>query len=176
MSTTLNEETLKALSGLFNEYRIAQLNRRYYVARLEKYALWDKSLQIVVGVVTAASFAILLFTDFSKTKIVAAILSAVAFVFSVVIPSFGLNRSIEETKQRSITWHFAVQQLENSLRLIKKVQSNNGEVAGLFKSAEHAYSLAAALPDTESDNMKLIQKLEEEINQSFPPDYVWKAL
>src|SRR5205809_2062134 len=109
----------EALKGLFYQFRVAQLNQRYYTRRLAKYQMWDRIFQIVVGVVTAASFAVLVFSDFQHTKIIAAILSVVAFIFSVVIPSFGLPRNIDEARQRSITWHYAGQQLENALRFIK---------------------------------------------------------
>jgi hypothetical protein len=175
MASVPNVPVDDALARLFYEFRVAQLNQRYYTKRLSRYQVWDKIFQITVGAVTATSFALLLFSDFTHTKIIVAILSAVAFVFSVAVPSFGLSRNIEEAKQRSISWHYAGLQLENALRFIKNSQREDGEINGLVMAAENAYHLAAALPDAEADDKKLIQKLEGEINESFPPDYVWKA-
>jgi hypothetical protein len=139
-------------------------------------------LQVAVALATATSFGLLSFADFSHVKVAAAILSVIAFILSAVIPGLGLSRKIEETTTRSYAWHFAGQQIESALRSVKKAQDGNltsafgdGVVEGWVQCAQEAYHQAAALPDTDVEDRKLIAKIEAEINESFPPDYVWTA-
>lgn len=163
------------LSRLFYTYRLAELNRRYYSERLAKLKKWDTFFQFVVGVTTAASFVLLSFADFPHVKTVAAILAGVAFITSVGVPGFQLGRKIDEVSNRVCAFHYASQQLESALRFVKNSESEDGEVTGWVHSAEEAYHQAAALPDTEVEDRKLIKKVENEVNESFPADYVWTA-
>ena len=163
------------LSSLFYSFRLAQLNRRYYSARLSKLKRLDTAFSIVVAVSTATSFAVLSFADFPYVKTIAAIFAIVAFLFSVASPALNLNRKIDETSARACAFHYAAQQLESAIRFVKNSDGQDGEVAGWVHSAQEAYNQAAALPDTNVEDRQLLRKVEDEINESFPSSYVWTA-
>lgn len=163
------------LSRLFYSFRMAHLNRRYYSERLKSLKRWDTFFRVVVAVATAASFALLSFADFSGVKSVAAILAVVAFLASVVVPGIRLDRKIDDASARICAFHYAGQQLESALRFVKNSTGKEGEIAGWVNSAEEAYHQASALPDTEVEDRKLVKKVEDEINETFPSNYVWTA-
>jgi hypothetical protein len=169
------------LSRLFYSFRMAQLNRRYYSERFHQLRLWDKAFQAFIALSTAASFALLAFTDFSHVKLLAAILSVIAFMIATVVPALGLTRNIDNISARTYAWHYATQQIENALRRVKNAadpaghSQQPGEVRGWVESAEEAYHQAAATPDTDHEDRKLLKRVEDEINTSFPPEYVWTA-
>jgi hypothetical protein len=163
------------LARLFYSFRLAQLNRKYYSERSTALKSQDAFFSVVVMVTSAASFAVLLFADFHGVKVVAAILAVIAFLASVVVPILKLGQKIEEASARSCAFHYAAQQLESAIRFVKNAEGKDGEVVGWVSSAEAAYHQAAALPDIEKEDRKLIKKVEDEINASFPPNYVWTA-
>lgn len=164
------------LSRLFYSFRMAQLNRRYYSERIKSLKRWEKFFRVVVAVGTAASFALLAFADFSGVKTVAAICAVIAFMASAaVVPGLQLDRKIDDASARICAFHYAGQQLETALRFIKNSTGKEGEIAGWVHSAEEAYHQASALPDTEVEDRKLVKKVEDEINESFPSNYVWTA-
>ncbi len=177
MSTTVairNDHT-DELARLFYSFRMAHLNRRYYSERLKTLKKWDTGFSIVVTLTTATSFALLSFADFSGVKTVAAIFAVIAFLASVSVPGLRLDRRIDDASTRICAFHYAAQQLESAIRFVKNSDGKEGEIAGWVNSAEEAYHQAAALPDTEAEDRKLIKKVEEEINESFPSNYVWTA-
>ena len=166
---------VEELSRLFYSFRMAHLNRRYYSERLARLKTWDTVFSVIVTVSTAASFALLSFADFSHVKLVAAILAVIAFLASVAVPGLRLGRKIDDASARTCAFHYAAQQLESALRFVKNSGEKNGEIAGWVNSAEEAYHQAMAMPDTEVEDRKLVKKVEDEINESFPPSYVWTA-
>jgi hypothetical protein len=178
MSATIENarnDHVEELSRLFYSFRMAQLNRRYYSERLARLKRWDTFFSVIVTVSTAASFALLSFADFSHVKLVAAVLAVIAFLASVAVPALRLGRKIDDACARVCAFHYAAQQLESALRFVKNCDGASGEIKGWVSSAEEAYHQAAALPDTEVDDRKLVQRVEDEINESFPSNYVWTA-
>jgi hypothetical protein len=178
MSTTFantQNAYMDELSRLFYSFRMAHLNRRYYSERLARLKQFETTFSIVVTVSTAASFAILSFANFSGVKTVAAILAVIAFLASVAAPGLKLERKIDDASARTCAFHYAAQQLECALRFVKNSHKQDGEVMGWVEAAEEAYHQAAALPDTEVEDRELIKRMEDEINESFPSDYVWTA-
>ena len=155
---------------------MAELNRRYYCDRLGTFELWDKILQGAIALAAAASFGLLAFAAFTQVKTIAAILSLLAFLISAGIPWVGLSRMIEEARTRTIVWAYAAQQLESAMRFVRYAHDADGEVSGWTKAAEESYKRAATVLPTEKENRKLIQKVEQQIRESFPRNYVWVAL
>lgn len=172
---TLQSDHTDELSRLFYSFRMAHLNRRYYLERVASLKKWDAFFSVVVTVATASSFALLAFADFPGVAKVAAGFAVTGFLASVAVPSLRLGRKIDDASARACAFHYAAQQLESALRFVKNSARKDTEIAGWVNSAEEAYHQASALPDTEVEDRELIKKLEGEINESFPSSYVWTA-
>jgi len=175
-SATLKPQYFRELRSLFYLFRMAELNCRYYRCRLDDLELYDKIFQAVIALATAASFGLLAFAAFTDVKTTAAILSLVAFLVAAVVPWIGLSRKIEDAQTKSIVWSGASQQLEIAMRFIRYAHDVDGEVSGWTKAAEEAYKRAASTLPAEKEDRKLIQRLEEQVREAFPPNYVWVAL
>ena len=175
-STSLKPQYFRELRSLFYLFRMAELNCRYYCSKLDDLEILDKVLQAAIALSAASSFGLLAFAEFKDVKTIAAILSLSAFLISTVIPWLGLARKIEETRTRSIVWAGASQQLESAMRFIRYAHDADGEVSGWTKSAEEAYKRAASTLPAEKEDRELIQKLEEQVREAFPTNYVWVAL
>ena len=172
----LKPQYFKELRSLFYLFRMAELNCRYYCCQLDSLESRDKFFQAVVALAAAASFGLLAFAEFKNVKAIAAGLSLLAFLVSAVVPWIGLTRKIEDAKTKSIVWAGASQQLEGAMRFIRYANNVDGEVSGWTKSSEEAYKRAASTLPAEKENRKLVQKIEAEVRESFPPNYVWVAL
>ena len=168
---------MERLSRLFYDFRLAQLNCKYYSRRLSFLKRIDHSLSIIVIVATAASFGVLAFDGaIPHPKVIAATLSVLAFLISVAMPIFGLGAKIENVSSRACAFHYAAQQLEGAIKFIKTTESTNGEVLGWSNAAKAAYMQASALPDTDAEDRRLVKKVEDEINCAYPANYVWTAM
>jgi hypothetical protein len=163
------------LARLFYLFRVSELNRRYYLQRFAAAKSKEKGFRIAIAVLTAASFAVLSFaTDFTHVKLTAGILSFLAFLISVILPGLSFERRLEEASVRTCAWHYATEQLQIALRSVKNAE-DDGQAAGWAQCAEEAYHQVAALPDLDVDDVELIRKIEDQVKESFPSDYVWTA-
>lgn len=172
---------LEEIERLFYNYRLAQLNRRYYsvlLDRAKRKSLWT---QVSIGVFTvtaAALFSLIpsfpsLGTAFGR---IAAVLSAFAFVASVVAPVFGWNQASDEITARIHAWHYAERQIESGLRFLRHSAQSKREADLQVQFADEAYRTADNFPETGKQDMKLTKTIRLEVEKAIPPDYVWTAL
>jgi hypothetical protein len=172
---------LDQIGRVFYNYRIAELNRRYYSVLLDRAQRRNLIAQLAIGVFTviaAALFSLMpsfpaLATRFGQ---IAAILSALAFVASVVAPVFGWNQKIDQLTSRIHAWHYAERQLESALRFLHHSAQSKREAELQVQFADEAFGIANNLADLGKQDMKLTQKIREEVEKAIPPDYVWTAL
>ena len=169
------------ISRLFYNYRLAQLNRRYYAVLLEREKRRNFWVQLFVSLSTVLAFALFSlgpsFTDLTVTfGRVAALLSALAFVLSVAAPVFGWSQKIDEITTRIHAWHYAERQLESALRFVNHSAESKREADLQVRFADEAFRTADNLPDTGKQDMELTKTLRQEVETAFPQDYVWKAL
>lgn len=169
------------LRRLFYLYRLAHLNSRYHSCKLSRFEFWEKGLQLFIAIATALSFGLLSISllvqpSYSKTiAAIAACSSLLAFLAATAMPYFEIGKKLNNCRDRHLAWSFAVQQIENAMRFTKAHESSDGEIAGYARAAIEAYERAAALP-TETEDQKLVKRLEVQIRQAFPSKYVWTAL
>jgi hypothetical protein len=169
------------IDRLFYNYRLAQLNRRYYtvmLARKKSLNLWT---QVFIGLLSAAAAALIsLALAFHQSTDVlakwAAVSSAIAFILSVAAPVFGWNESIDDFTTRIHAWHYAERQIESVLRFLRHSAQTTREADLQVKFADEAFGIANNYPDTGKQDMKLTKTIRLEVEKAIPPDYVWIAL
>jgi hypothetical protein len=169
------------IDRLFYSYRLAQINRRYYTVLLERAKTRNLWTQVLIGIfaVTAAALFSLMPSFPSYAAALgqsAAVLSALAFVASVVAPVFGWNQTVDEITARVHAWHYAERQIESVLRFLRHTAESKKEAAVVVQFADEAYRTADNLPDTGRQDMDLTKSIRLEVEKAIPPDYVWRAL
>lgn len=184
MAAAISQPThpyFEEIDSLFYNYRLAQLNRRYYTILLTRKKSWNLWTQVFIGLLsaTAAALISLALAFHQSTDLLAkwaAISSAVAFVLSVAAPVFGWNQSIDEYTTRIHAWHYAERQIESALRFLRHSAQSKREADLQVLFADAAFRTADNYPDTGKQDMKLTKAIRLEIEQAIPPDYVWTAL
>jgi hypothetical protein len=172
---------LEEISRLFYNYRLAQFNRRYYTVLLERARTRNLWTQVSIGVFTVTAAALFSLTPSfpslsTRLAQAAAVLSAFAFVATVVAPVFGWNQTIDELTTRVHAWHYAERQLESALRFLHHSALSKRDAELQVQFADEAFRTADGIPDTSKQNMKLTRRIREEVEKAIPPDYVWTAL
>lgn len=166
---------------MFYNYRLAQLNRRYYAALLARKRVLNLWTQVLTSLLsaTAASLVTLALAFPHSTGLLAkeaAVCSAVAFVLSVAASVFGWNQSIDEYTTKIHAWHYAERQIEFALRFLRHSAQSKRDAELQVQFADEAFRIADNIPDTGKQDMDLTKKIRLEVEKAIPPDYVWTAL
>lgn len=184
MAAAISQPThpyFEEIERLFYNYRLAQLNRRYYTVLLARKKRWNLWTQVLIGLLAAAAAALIsLALAFHKASDLlakcAAVSSAIAFVLSVAAPVFGWNQSIDEYTTRVHAWHYAERQIESALRFLRHSAQSKRDAELQVQFADAAFHTADNYPDTGKQDMKLTKNIRLEVEKAIPPDYVWRAL
>ena len=169
------------IARLFYNYRLAQFNRRYYTVLLERAKRKNLWTQVAIGVFTVSAAALFsLMPSFPALATLfgqlAAVLSALAFVATVIAPVFSWNQTIDEITARTHAWHYAERQIESALRFLRHSAQSKREADLQVQFADEAFRTADTLPDTGKQDMGLSKAIRLEVEKAIPPDYVWTAL
>lgn len=175
----------KQISRVFYDYRLADYNLRYYAVLLERAEGKNRTTQIIAGILTVVAVAMLTIpAALSDEKVIplihrinpiAAGLSALAFVVTVLLPLFGLDKAIDDYRVRHHAWQFAKNQIEAALRsLIQRAQSDC-DAGWMTTFAETAFASASNLLQVGKDDPKLAKRLRDEVESTYPPNYPWIA-
>ena len=184
MAAAISQPThpyFEEIERLFYNYRLAQLNRRYYTVLLGRKKSWNLWTQVFIGLLSAAAAALIsLALAFHQAADPlakwAAVSSAIAFVLSVAAPVFGWNQSIDEYTTRIHAWHYAERQIESALRFLRHSAQSKREAELQVQFADAAFQTADNYPDTGKQDMDLTKAIRLEVERAIPQDYVWKAL
>lgn len=169
------------ISLLFYNYRLAHFNRLYLTAQLERVRRKNLWSQVSISVFTGVAVALFsLSPSFPQLGPVfgqvAAVLSALAFLASIVAPIFGWNRTIDEFTARIQAWQIAGHHLESALRFLHHTAGSKHDAELQVKFADEAYRTANNLPETDKLDLTLAKEIRLQVENAIPPGYVWTAL
>jgi len=172
MTETKIERTDAELNRLFNLYRLANLNVRYYGCRAEMYEGLQRWTQVAIALLSAAALAILLASNTANTRLIGAILAGIAAVVSALVPFLGWAEKGRELRNLNFSYGQVFSQIEFVIAEIRRSGELTDEHVGLARMVHEAYMRLDAVDELEPDE-KLIQQLEEKVRQAFPSDYIW---
>lgn len=177
---------LAEIRQVFYNFQIAHFNERVYAEfldRAERKYRWTQVTIAVLTVIAAAGFMIPVALDDSqmilwvhRLNFIAAVLSFIAFVASVIAPLFGWEKTIDELTLRVDAWHFAENQLEPAVRFLRHNAKGKRDAEVAVQFANSAYAQANNLPQVGKEEKELFERIKKEVEAAFPPDYPWTAL
>lgn len=160
------------LVRLFDLYRLANLNARYYGRRAEKFESYNKWSMVIAALLSAAALGFLLGAEGEWVKVLAAILSGLTAVISGVTPFFGWTEKVRDLRSLRFAYSQLFGQIESVIGEIRRAGHVSPEHIGMAKIAYDAYSRIEALDELEPDQ-SLIDEEDEKVRKAFPEDYVW---
>ncbi len=163
------------LNRLFNLYRLANLNTRYYGCRAEKFEWLSKVAIVFVALFSASALALLLGVDQPWVKPLAAALSGLAAVITGVTPLLGWPEKIRDLRSLRFAYSQLFGQIEFAITEIKRAGTVSGEQIGLAKMVHEGFMRVEAMDELDPDQ-KLIDKEDAKVRKAFPDDYLWTHL
>jgi hypothetical protein len=172
MHEVVSARTDAELNRLFNLYRLANLNTRYYGCRAEIFERRLKWVQVVIALLSAAALSILLASDTSGTRLAGAVMAGIAAVVSSIVPFLGWADKAREMRNLNFAYGQIFSQVEFVITDIRRAGEMTDEQLGLARMVHEAYMRIDAIDELEPDR-ELIEKLDAHVREAFPNDYMW---
>ena len=169
------DKTYEELTRLFNLYRLAELNRRYYGIRGEHFQRLQNGTLVFAAVLSAIALGLLLGVDYASVRFWAAGLAGI----SAVVTTAAQYLKWDEEARRFYFLHHSYGNLFTQIEmLIAEIRRSNevtSEQIGASKSLHDGYGRIEVLDELDPDK-KLISNIEADVNKAFPDDYIWTNL
>jgi len=163
------------LNRLFNLYRLANLNTRYYGCRAEQFERRTKRALVISALVSALALALLLGVDSPSIRAWGAGLSGIAAVITGVTPFFGWTEKVRDLRSLRFAYSQLFGQIEFAITEIKRAGTLTPEHIGLARMVQEGFMRVEALDELEPDQ-KLIRREDARVREAIPPDYLWTHL
>jgi hypothetical protein len=163
------------LNRLFNLYRLANLNTRYYGCRAEQFERKSKWALVTAALVSALALALLLGVDQPWIKTWGAALSGIAAVITGVTPFFGWSEKVRDLRSLRFAYSQLFGQIEFAITEIKRAGNLTPEHIGLARMVQEGFMRVEALDELEPDR-ELMKREDARVREAIPPDYIWTHL
>lgn len=154
---------------VYDNYRTARLNVKYYSARLEALLWWNQVSDMVIAV--AAPGSVISGFWFLKTANGLAVWQAVAAIAGLtgfVKPFFKFGQKIKFFEQTLSGYRALEYDLYDVILKIKEDDDYTGASKKMFSDAMKKRKILATNPPENSQNKKFISKLYEEVVKEIP--------
>ena len=162
------------LNRLFNLYRLANLNMRYYGCRAERFEWWNKFALVVPAVLSTLALALILGVDPKEpwARTGAAIAAGIAAIISGAVSFLGLTERIRDLRNLRFAYSQLFGQIEFAITEIRRAGSLSAEHIGLAKMVHEGFMRVEALDELKPDQA-LIDREDAKVRKAFPEDYIW---
>jgi hypothetical protein len=162
------------LNRLFQLYRLANLNARYYGIRAEKFEWRNKASLIVTAAFSMLALSLILAADQTNTmaRDWAAAFAGIAAFISGVTPFFGWTEKVRALRNLHFAYGQLFGQAEFAITEIRRAGRVSPEHIGLARMVHEGYMRVEALDELEPDQ-ELVDREKEKVSKAFPDDYLW---
>jgi len=168
----VDDRTCEELTRLFNIFRIANLNVRYYGCRAARFDARERFLQLATAGLSAGALALLLASGADWSRWAAAIMAGLAASLAAVDPSLAWKDAAREMHVRREAYGHLFTLIESVITDIRRSGRITDEQYGASKTVHEAFERLDAIDEARPDN-RLKDKVDQEVRKAFPPDYLW---
>jgi hypothetical protein len=173
--TTLSNQTHEELTRLFNLYRLAELNRRYYGRRAQLFEKRQTRTLVSAAVLSAIALGILLGIDDPRVRFWAAALAGISAVITTAVQYLKWDENARRFYFLHHSYGHLFAEIEGVLAEVRRTGEITDQQLGASKALHDAFGRIEVL-DEPSPDRELIRQFEAEVNQAFPEDYIWTNL
>jgi hypothetical protein len=160
------------LTLVYDLYRTARLNRKYYGDRLAAYQKWNTFVELIVALGTSTAIGGLVFLQIGLGKTVLASIGVLAVVIGVVKTSLQLSQKIERYSRLYTSHSVFYSELDSLVSEISAHQGITAERMKSFSDIQQKINLLAPEDDPHPSG-KLRLKYFQEVNEEIPPERLW---
>ncbi len=170
----LSDAETDELNRLFNLYRLANLNIRYYGCRAERYDAFAWSLDMVATITSAIALFVLLISEVSYVRYIGAALAGIAAICTAVAPVTGWSAKARRFSTLHTLYSHLFGQIESVITQIRR-DGLDQEKTGASKQVHESYRQMHAMDEMEPDE-DLRDREDKKVRDAFPSDYIWTNL
>jgi hypothetical protein len=163
------------LEYIYDAYRTALLNRKYFDRMRSRYRSLITSADVVIAIgAGSASYGIASLAIFGTLpgKYVWLVVSAVATVLSAIKPVLKIGDKIDNYSKLHAGHSNIYSELKDIVEEIRVSKSITADLQKRYDSSKKLVKELGAKEDF-SRNLKLIRKLQREVNEEIRPDLLW---
>jgi hypothetical protein len=172
---TVAERTFDELTRLFNLYRLAEINRRYYGRRAEHFQRLQTSALVLAAILSAVALGILLGIDNPAVRYWAAALAGLSAVVTTAVQYLKWDERARQFYFLHQSYGHLFAEIEVILSEIRRSEEITEQQVGASKALHGAFGRIEVLDELFPDR-KLIDALDAEVRAAFPEDYIWTNL
>jgi hypothetical protein len=166
--------TTTQLKYIYDSYRTALLNRRYYSAKLARFQKYNSFMEIAIalGATGSGGVAGLAIWGSITGQYAWLLITAVATILGIVKPVLQLGKEIEKytnlfSGHSSV--YFDLKYLVEDIEVSRSIPPKTAEQ---YETIRKRIAELGGLHDPKPDE-KLIQNLQAHINREIPPEKLW---
>lgn len=154
---------------VYDNYRTARLNVKYYSARLAKLERINTSLDVIVAIAAPSSaLSGLFFLKTTEGAFVWQCIAAISAIVALVKPFLKLGQKIKFYDQTLSGYRALDYDLNEIVMKIRSDDSYSSTSKRMFESAIKKMRVLATNPPENTQDKKLIEKLVVEVNKEIP--------
>jgi hypothetical protein len=168
------DSELEELNRLFNLFRLANLNLRYYGSRGERYERNAWRLDMAATIASAIALFVLLISEISYIRFIGAALAGIAAICTAVAPVTGWPAKAKRFSILHALYSHLFAQVESVMTHIRR-DGLTPETLGASRQVHESYRQLHAMDEMEPDQ-DLIDSEDKKVREAYPDDYVWTHL
>ena len=170
----VDHETLRAELGvIYDTYRTAAMNEKYYANRLTHIRNWSRYYEIVLAIGTSTAIAAWAIWEQNYwTRIFWAVFSGVISVLAIVKPFLKMPEEIEKYSTLHTGYRALYLNLQSIASRIKRKSKVTSEIQELFDAAQDQYK-SLALNDVVNINGDILKQCQQQVNREIPVESLW---
>lgn len=167
-------EALRAELGvMYDTYRNAAMNEKYYANRLTHLTNWNRYYEIALAIGTSTAIAAWAIWDInSLAKGFRAVFSAVITLLAIIKPFLKMPEDIEKYSTLHTGYRALYLNLNSIVSTIRRKSTVTSEVQQLFDAAQNQYR-SLALNDAVSINQKILEQCQQQVIREIPVESLW---
>lgn len=168
-----SEQIKVRLTQIYDSYRIALMNQKYYRYELSRLQRFNSIFEIVIAVGTSGSgVSAWALWDSDLGKVIWAVIAGPAAILAIIKPIIKHSKVIEDYSTRHTKYSVIVEELD---RLIKDIGFKHKLEPDHNKSFDNIPKLFGEISKLEKEPPKkqLLDQCFDEVNKEHPPESFW---
>ena len=166
------DELRPTLIEVYNLYRTALLNRKYYARRLAGWRWWNMVCEVAIALGTSGTIATWAVWKTGLGEYAWTFVAAFTAILAVLKPIIQLTKGIERYSKLYIGHSDLFYDLQGMVAEIQRTHNFSAEMISAIKSARGRFK-KLALDDDPTPNPPQVRECYNEVNREIPPESLW---
>jgi hypothetical protein len=167
-------EALRAELGvMYDTYRTAAMNEKYYANRLTHLTNWNRYYEIALAIGTSTAIAAwAIWEQNSWARVFWAVFSGLITLLAIIKPFLKMPEGIEKYSTLHTGYRALYLNLHSIVSTIRRKSAVTSEVQQLFDAAQDQYR-SLALNDAVNINQKIVNQCQQAVIREIPVESLW---